>query len=52
MYIPTRSPWEEITSDQEMLQNVQGMRLEFEESPLQGECSGFEIPKNQLLIQE
>ena len=28
------------------------MKLEFEESPLQGECSGFEIPKNQPLIQE
>ena len=28
------------------------MKLEFEESPLQGACSGFEIPKNQPLIQE
>ena len=28
------------------------MKLEFEESPLQGDCSGFEIPKNQSLIQE
>ena len=46
------SAWEEITSDQEVLQTVQGMKLEFEESPLQGECSGFEIPKNQSLIQE
>ena len=35
-----------------MLRNAQGMKLEFEESPLHGECSGFEIPKNQLLIQE
>ena len=34
-----------------MLQTVQGMKLEFEESPLQGECSGFEIPKNQPTIQ-
>ena len=39
--------WEEITPDQEVLQTVQGMKLEFEESPLQGECSGFEITKNQ-----
>ena len=46
------SAWEEITSDQEVLQTVQGMKLEFEESPLQGQCSGFEIPKNQPLIQE
>ena len=28
------------------------MKLEFEESLLQVGCSGFEIPKNQLLIQE
>ena len=28
------------------------MKPEFEESLLQGECSGFEIPKNQPLIQE
>ena len=28
------------------------MKLEFEKSSLQGECSGFEIPKNQLLIQD
>ena len=46
------SAWEEITSDQEVLRTVQGMKLEFEESPLQGKCSGFEIPKNQSLIQE
>ena len=46
------SAWEEITSDQEVLQTVQGMKLEFDESPLQGQCSGFEIPKNQPLIQE
>ena len=46
------SAWEEITSDQEVLQTVQGMKLEFEESPLQGQCTGFEIPKNQPLIQE
>ena len=26
--------------------------IEFEESPLQGECSGFEIPKNQPMIQD
>ena len=35
-----------------MLQTFQGMKPEFEESPLQGECSGFEIAKNQPLIQE
>ena len=46
------SAWEEITSDQEVLQTVQGMKLEFEESPLQGECSGFEITKNQPTIQD
>ena len=46
------SAWEKITSDQELLQTVQGMKLEFEESPLQGECSGFEIPKNQPTIQD
>ena len=46
------STWEEITSDQEVLQTVQGMKLEFEESPLQEECSGFEITKNQLTIQD
>ena len=28
------------------------MKLEFEETPLQGQCSGFEIPENQPLIQE
>ena len=28
------------------------MKPEFEESPLQGECSGFEIPKNQPTIQD
>ena len=31
---------------------VQGMKLEFEESPLQVGCSGFEVPKNHALIQE
>ena len=46
------SAWEGITSDQEVLQTVQGMKLEFEENPLQGECSGFEIPKNQPRIQD
>ena len=46
------SACEEITSDQEVLQAVQGMKLEFEESPLQGECSGFEITKNQPTIQD
>ena len=46
------SAWEEITSDQEVLQIAQGMKLGFEESLLQGECSGFKIPKNQPLIQE
>ena len=43
---------EEITSDQEVRQTVQGMKLEFEESPLQGECSGFEIPKKKPTIQD
>ena len=28
------------------------MKLEFEKSPLQGECSGIEIPKNQPTIQD
>ena len=28
------------------------MKLEFEESLLQGECSGVEIPKNQSMIQD
>ena len=28
------------------------MKLEFEESPAQGECSGFEIHKNQSIIQD
>ena len=28
------------------------MKLEFEESPLQRECLGFEIPKNQPMIQD
>ena len=46
------SAWEEISSNQEVLQTVQGMKLEFEESPLQRECSGFEIPKNQPTIQD
>ena len=46
------SSWEEITSDREVLQTAQGMKLEFEETPLQGQCSGFEIPENQPLIQE
>ena len=46
------SAWEEITLDQEVLQTVQRMKLEFQESPLQVECPGFEIPKNQCLIQE
>ena len=44
--------WEEITSDQEVLQTVQGIKLEFEENPFQGECSGFEIPKNQPTIKD
>ena len=46
------SAWEEITSDQEVLQTVQGIKLEFEEGPLQGECSEFEITKNQPTIQD
>ena len=46
------SAWEEITSDQEVLQTDKGMKLEFEERPLQGECSGFEITKNQPTIQD
>ena len=28
------------------------MKLEFEESPLQGKCSGFEILKNQPTIHD
>ena len=28
------------------------MKLEFEENPLQGECSRFEIPKSQPMIQD
>ena len=44
--------WEEITSDQEVLQTVQGIKLEFEETPLQGDCSGFEITKDQPTIQD
>ena len=35
-----------------MLQTVQEMKLEFEESLLQGECSGFEIPKSQPTNQD
>ena len=35
-----------------MLQTVYRIKVEFEESPLQGECSGFEIPKNQPMIQD
>ena len=46
------SAWGEIISDQEVLQTVQRMKVEFEKSPLQGEGSRFEIPKNQALIQE
>ena len=46
------SAWKETTSDQEILQTAQGMKLEFAESPLQVGCSEFEIPKNQPLIQE
>ena len=46
------SIWEEINSDQDVFQTVQGMKLEFGESPLQGECSGFEIPKNKPTIQD
>ena len=42
---------EEITSDQEVLQTLEGLKLEFEESPLQVGCSGFQIPKYQPLIQ-
>ena len=45
-------PSEEIASDQEVLQTVQCMKLEFEECPLQAGCSGFQIPRNQPLIQE
>ena len=32
------------------LQTIQGIKLEFEECPLQGECSGCEIPENQPMI--
>lgn len=41
-----------ITADQEVLQNIQEIKLEFEESPLRVECLAFEIPNSQLLIQE
>ena len=44
------SALEEITSDQEVLQT--GMKVELEGSTLEVGCSGFEIPKNQILIQE
>ena len=50
MSIPIYFFWEEIISDQEVLQTVQEMKLEFVKSPLQ-KCSGFEIPKNQPFIQ-
>ena len=42
---------EETTSDEEMLQIVEWM-VESKKSPLQVECSGFEISKNQSLIQK
>ena len=35
-----------------LLQTVQKMKLEFKESLLQGECSEFEILKNQSMIQD
>ena len=35
-----------------MLENVQGMKLEFEKTPLRVGSWGFEISKNQSLIQE
>ena len=46
------SAWKYITADQEVLQNIQEIKLEFEESPLRVECLAFEIPNSQLLIQE
>ena len=46
------SAWEEIMSGQEILQTIQGMKIEFEKSPSQVRCSGFEISQNQPLIQE
>ena len=42
---------EETTSDQEMLETVEWI-VEFKKNPLQAECSGFEISKNQSLIQK
>ena len=42
---------EETTSDQEMLETVEWI-VEFKKNPLQVECSGFEISKNQSLIQK
>ena len=39
-------------SGQEILQTIQGMKIEFEKSPSQVRCSGFEIFQNQPLIQE
>ena len=41
-----------MTPDKEVLQTVQGMKPEFEESPFWEECSGFEIHKNQSMIQD
>ena len=46
------SAWEEITSDQVVLHTLQRMKLEFKESPLKGECSGFEIPENHSMVQD
>ena len=42
--------WKAITSDQEVLQNIQRIKLEFEENPLHFGCLGFKIPKNQILV--
>ena len=38
--------------DQQVLQTVQGIKLECKEHPLPVGCSGFEIPKSKSLIQE
>ena len=46
------STWEGVTSDKEVLQTAQEMKLKSEESPLMVGCSGFEIPQTQPLIKE
>ena len=53
MSIPAYFCLESYTSEQDVLQTVQGMKLEFEEGPLQVVgFSRFHTPKNQPLIQK